>query len=113
MTAETPRRNVQTRRLWMCRYVLMIAANLLLCVAAKAGVLRGKVVYAGHVLPGVQITAHSEDKTESIISNSAGEFQFAVLADGSWQIEVTMQCFEKLHIEVTVAPDTKPLQLDR
>ena len=112
MTAETPRRNVQTRRLWMCRYVLMIAANLLLCVAAKAGVLRGKVVYAGHVLPGVQITAHSEDKTESIISNSAGEFQFAVLADGSWQIEVTMQCFEKLHIEVTVAPDTKPLQLE-
>ena len=112
MTAETPRRNVQTRRLWMSRCVLLIAANLLLCVAAKAGVLRGKVVYAGHELPGVQLTAQSGEKSESIISDSAGEFQFADLADGNWQIEATMQCFEKIHVEVTVAPDTKPLQLE-
>ena len=112
MTVETPRRNVQTRRHWMSRFALLIASYLLLCVAAKAGVLRGKVVFAGRELAGVQVTAHSGDKTQSVISDDSGTFQFTNLADGKWQIEATLQCFESLHADVDVNAAAAPLQLE-
>src|ERR1039457_7543884 len=47
------------------------------CIGAQAGTLRGKVLYAGHALPAVQITAHRADNTVSAISDSSGLFQFA------------------------------------
>ncbi len=90
----------------------VIAVALLSCAGAYASPFYGKVVYAGRALPGVQITARSGDKTESVISDSSGAFQFADLADGKWKIEATMQCFERLYADVTVTPEAAPLQLE-
>src|ERR1035437_5718604 len=112
MMAKTSRNNMQTRVYWMSRCVLLIAVGLLLCVTSQASTLRGKVVYAEHALSGVQITARSGDRTESVISDNSGAFQFADLADGKWQIEATMQCFEKLVADVNVTPEAAPLQLE-
>ena len=90
----------------------VLAVALLWCAGAYASALHGKVVFAGRELPGVQITARSGETTESVISNSAGAFQFADLADGKWQIEATMQCFESLHADVDVTAAAAPLQLE-
>jgi hypothetical protein len=95
----------------ICTATAVIVA-LLWCAGAQASPLRGRVVFAGHLLPGVQITAHSGQTAESVTSDSSGAFQFADLADGKWQIEATMQCFESLHVEVEVTATTAPLQLE-
>jgi hypothetical protein len=89
-----------------------LAVALLWCASVHASAIHGKVVFAGRDLAGVQVTAHRGDKTESVISDSAGAFQFADLADGKWQIEATMQCFESLHADVEVTAAAAPLQLE-
>jgi hypothetical protein len=94
------------------RGATVLALAFLLCNCAHASVLRGKVVFAGRELAGVQVTARSGDRSENVISDSSGGFQFADLADGKWRIEATMQCFESLHADVDVTPQTAPLQLD-
>jgi trimeric autotransporter adhesin len=89
-----------------------IAVALLSCVGAYASSFHGRVVYAGRALPGVQVTARSGDKTESVISDSSGAFQFPDLADGKWTIEATMQCFEILQTDVDVSVEAATLQLE-
>lgn len=104
--------NARNKGLLLVRCAGLLACTLLACGAARATSLHGKAIYAGRGLPGVQITIQRGNKAESAISNEAGEFQFIDLADGMWTIDASMQCFEKLHLEVNVALDAKPLQLE-
>lgn len=94
------------------RGATVLAVALLWCACALASVLRGKVFYAGRELAGVQVMARSGDRSEYVISDSSGQFQFADLADGRWTIEAKMLCFESLHADVDVTPETAPLQLE-
>jgi len=98
-----------TRRI---RSATVLTVAFFWCACALASVLRGKVVYAGRELPGVQVTARSGDRSENAISDSSGVFQFADLANGRWGIEATMQCFESLQVQVDVSLETAPLQLE-
>jgi len=66
------------------------------------------VTFGGFPVPGATITATEETKTFSVVSDPGGLYSFADLSDGSWKIEIEMQCFAKLEAEVTVASNMAP-----
>jgi len=74
------------------------------CAAfAAASPYRGVVTFGGLPLPGATVTATHDAKTLTAVTDQGGEYQFDDLADGTWTIDIEMQCFEKVHAEVTVA----------
>lgn len=73
--------------------------------SAMASPYRGVVTFGGLPLPGATITATHEMKTYTAVSDQAGAFAFDDLADGKWSLDIVMQCFTPIHIEVAVAPN--------
>jgi trimeric autotransporter adhesin len=71
---------------------------------AAASPYRGVVTFGGLPLPGATITATQGTKTLTAVSDQDGAFSFDDLADGQWTLDVEMQCFEKIHADVTIAP---------
>jgi hypothetical protein len=64
---------------------------------------RGVVKYSGLPVPGVSVTATLGDKKLSVVTDPAGVYDFADLADGVWKIRVEMLCFEPIEKEIAVA----------
>ena len=88
-----------------------IAALRLVRLCAMAGAAareyHGMVTFGGLPLPGATVTATQGAKKFTAISDQGGLYHFDDLPDGQWTIEVEMQCFQTLHAEVTIAPDTQ------
>jgi len=85
-------------RLWNPIRISILTGLMLLsalCVAS-ATEYRGQVTFGGFPVPGATITATEETKTFSVVSDPGGLYSFADLSDGSWKIEIEMQCFAKL-----------------
>ena len=66
---------------------------------------RGVVKFGGLALPGATVTATQGDKKVTAVTDLDGAYAFRDLADGNWNIEVQMQCFETARQEVAVAPN--------
>ncbi len=66
---------------------------------------RGVVKFGGLALPGATVTATQGDKKVVAVTDPEGVYAFRELADGNWNIEVSMQCFETARQEVAVAPN--------
>ncbi len=64
------------------------------------------VKFAGLPVPGATITATLGDKKMVAVSDPQGQYSFADLADGVWNLQVEMQCFSTLKMEVAVAPNS-------
>jgi len=79
---------------------------LTICGSAYATEQRGQVTFNGLPVPGATITAAQGSKKVSTVSDQDGYYSFPDLADGAWQIDVTMSFFAALHQQVTVAPHT-------
>ena len=77
------------------------------CLAA-ASEYHGQVTFAGLPLPGATVTAAQGSKRLIAITDQGGLYTFPDLADGSWTIDIEMQCFSPVHAEVTVSPTTPP-----
>jgi trimeric autotransporter adhesin len=74
---------------------------------------RGLVQFGGLPVPGATVTATQGDKKVAVITDDRGVFTFPDLADGAWNIEVQMLCFEPIKRDVTVGPgpETPPWDL--
>jgi trimeric autotransporter adhesin len=85
---------------------IRIPAILLLAVASlAASEHRGTVKFGGLPVPGATITATQGDKKLTAVTDQQGVYAFADLADGNWNIEVQMLCFEPIKQEVAIAPN--------
>ncbi len=88
---------------------LRSAAVALLAVAAlSAGEHHGQVTFNGLPLPGATVIATQGDKRFTSVTDGAGIYVFQDLADGVWNMEVEMLCFEPQKREVAIGPDTPP-----
>jgi len=65
----------------------------------------GQVTFGGLPVPGATITATQGSQKLIAISDQQGSYSFADLADGTWKIEVEMQCFSTIEQTVTIAPN--------
>lgn len=78
--------------------------------AAQAGEHRGLVKFAGLPMPGASITLAQGEKKLTAITGPDGDYSFPDVADGVWQIQVEMLCFEPISREVAVAATALPAQ---
>ena len=89
--------------------VLLCVASLGVCVAAprsaQASEYHGRVSFGGLPVPGATITATRDNQKFVAVSDQQGSYSFADLPDGTWKIEVEMQCFSPLEQTVTIAPN--------
>ncbi len=92
--------------------VLCAADDHCLGTLAFASPYRGVVTFGELPLPGATITATQGTRTLTAVSDQDGAFQFADIADGHWTIDVEMQCFEKIHTDVTIAPSMPAVEFD-
>ncbi len=83
--------------------VQCLALALIAGSAAMASEYHGTVTARGLPFPGVTVTAVRDGHKAVTITDARGQFTFADLADGVWNIEVEMLGFEKLTREVAVA----------
>ncbi len=90
--------------------ITILSGLMLLCASnlAWASEYRGQVTSGGFPVPGATITATHGTKKVSVVSDQGGLYSFDDLADGTWKIEIEMQCFVKLEGQVTVAPNMPP-----
>jgi len=72
---------------------------------ALASEYHGRVIFGGLPVPGATIKATRDNKTVVAVSDQQGNYSFADMADGTWQIEVAMQCFSTIDQTVTIAPN--------
>jgi trimeric autotransporter adhesin len=88
-------------------YIPVLCALMLLCVSslAWASEYHGQVTSGGFPVPGATITATQGTRKVSVVSDAGGVYSFDDLADGTWKIEIEMQCFVKIEADVTVAPN--------
>lgn len=83
-----------------------IPTLLLLAVATlAASEHRGTVKFGGLPVPGATIIATQGDKKLTAVTDQQGAYSFPELADGNWNIEVQMLCFEPIKHEVAIAPN--------
>jgi hypothetical protein len=80
--------------------LLLLAAFLL-----PASEHHGSVKFGGLPVPGVTVTATQGDKKFTAITDQQGNYAFPNLADGNWNFEIQMLCFEPIHQEVAIAPN--------
>jgi hypothetical protein len=85
---------------------IRISALLLLAAATlAASEHRGTVKFGGQPVPGATIVATQGDKKLTAVTDQQGAYSFPELADGNWNIEVQMLCFEPIKQEVAIAPN--------
>jgi trimeric autotransporter adhesin len=75
---------------------------------AAASPYRGVVTFGGLPLPGATVTASQNGKSLAAVTDQSGAFQIDDLADGTWTIDIEMQCFQKIESAVTIAPNMPP-----
>ena len=92
----------------------------LLCLLALAAAARvsaaseyhGLVTFNGLPLPGATVSATQGSKHLVTVTDRQGFYSFADLPDGTWTIDVQMQCFAPVHQDVAVAANTAQGQWD-
>ena len=72
---------------------------------ALASEYHGQVTFGGLPVPGATITATQGGKKFVAISDQQGGYSFLDLPDGTWKIEVEMQCFSTIEQTVAIAPN--------
>jgi trimeric autotransporter adhesin len=82
-----------------------VATSVMAPGLALASQYHGRVTFGGLPLPGATITATQGSQKFTAVSDQQGNYSFADLADGTWKIEVGMQCFSTIEQTVTIAPD--------
>jgi hypothetical protein len=80
--------------------ILWLASTL-----AAASEYRGEVTFGGLPVPGATVTATRGDTKLVSITNQGGAYSFADLIDGTWTIEIEMQCFSTIKQDVVIAPN--------
>jgi hypothetical protein len=90
----------------LCVLALLSAASVF------AREFHGAITYGGLPLPGATVTATHDGKKLTTITDQGGLYHFDDLADGAWTIQVEMQCFEPVHVDVTVAANAQPANFD-
>src|SRR6202789_3999642 len=95
------------RRTDRCLRLLCVLACLGTCLMAPrlalASEYHGQVTFGSLPVPGATIKATRDGKTLVAISDQQGSYSFTDLADGTWKIEVEMQCFSTIEETVTIA----------
>jgi hypothetical protein len=84
-------------RLWILSLIVLAAG-----IPLAASEQHGQVVYGGLPLPGATVTASQGEKKLVTITDAQGAYTLD-LPDGTWTIQVDMQCFAPLKRDVTVA----------
>src|SRR5215469_1714586 len=92
------------------RHFACVAVWVLFSAFAAASSFHGTVTFGGLPLPGATVTATQGSKTVTAVSDQNGAFTFDDLADGKWAITISMQCFEPVQADVTVAPNASTAQ---
>lgn len=72
---------------------------------AAASEYHGQVTFGGSPLPGATVAATNGSKTFATVTDRQGFYSFPDLPDGTWTIEVEMQCFATIRQDVSVAPN--------
>ena len=98
---------------------LRVARISMLCVLAQlaaasvlASEFHGAVTYGGLALPGATVTATHDGKKLTTVTDQGGLYHFDDLTDGTWTIEVEMQCFEPARSDVTVGANAQAGNFD-
>ncbi len=66
----------------------------------------GQVTFHGWSVPGATVTVTQGTQRVSTVSDQGGLFAFTDLEDGPARVEIEMQGFSTLAVEVTIAPNT-------
>jgi hypothetical protein len=85
----------------LCWMVLSLAS-----LTAWATEYHGQVFYQGIPVPGATVTMSQGAKQLTAVTDEQGLYEFPVIADGAWKIEIQMRGFVPLKGEVAVAPNT-------
>ena len=83
---------------FVCAIAFLLAAN-----TANASQHHGQVTFGGLPVPGAQITASQGGKKVISITDAQGLYSLD-LTDGTWTIEVEMQCFSRIRQDIVVEP---------
>jgi trimeric autotransporter adhesin len=97
--------------MWKKRLKISLLA-LLAIVPLAASESNGMVKYGGLPLPGATVTATRGDQKIVVVTDGDGAYLFPDLADGAWNFEVEMLCFETAKQEIMVAKDAPAAQWD-
>src|SRR5215471_2146485 len=94
---------------WILGFALILGPSLVKADGTLLGTISGKVVDEhGAALPGATVELTSEDKGfgRSMTTDSAGNFQFALLQPGPYSVKITIAGFETfLSKDNVVSPD--------
>ncbi|HEY1649243.1 MAG TPA: carboxypeptidase-like regulatory domain-containing protein [Terracidiphilus sp.] len=90
--------------------ILLLCGLVWLCAFSRAAAreYHGEVTFGGLPVPGAAITATQGAKKLTAVSDQDGLYHFDDLADGAWTVEVDMLCFQPIHAQITIAPETQP-----
>jgi len=97
-------RRIGKHRFLLC-ILACIAAYLMAARLALASEYHGQVTFGGLPVPGATITTTRGSQKFVAVSDQQGSYSFADLADGTWKIEVEMQCFSTIEQAVAIAPN--------
>src|SRR5437899_5911834 len=99
--------SMSLRRKDKCVRLLLLLACLCACLTAPrlalASEYHGQVTFGGLPVPGATIKAKRDNQTLVAISDQQGGYSFADLADGTWKIEIEMQCSSTIEQTITIA----------
>jgi hypothetical protein len=72
----------------------------------------GQVKFGGLPVPGATVAATQGDKKQVAVTDTQGLYSFSDLADGVWNIEVEMLCFESIKKDIGVAAEAPSPEFD-
>ena len=94
------------------RYLLHFLLACMAVFGLAAAEHHGQVKFGGLPVPGATVTATQGDKKQVAVTDSQGLYSFPDLADGVWNIEVEMLCFESLKKDIGVAAEAPSPEFD-
>src|ERR1700692_2337205 len=101
--------SMSLRRMDRCLRVVRLLVCVAMCIviprSALASEYRGRVTFGGLPVPGATVTVTQGSQKIVAVSDQQGSYSFADLADGTWKIQVEMQCFSTIEQTVTIAPN--------
>jgi hypothetical protein len=83
-----------------------IALAMALCLSASEH--HGQVKFGGLPMSGVSVTATKGDQKMVAVTDQQGIYSFPELADGIWNFQIEMLCFETIQKEVGIASNAPP-----
>ena len=90
---------------WLRR--LFVIPFLIVCILAGASEHHGQVTFGGLPLPGATVTATQGNRKFVAATDQQGQYSFPDLTDGTWILEVEMQCFVTIKQEIIVGAGTQ------